>query len=233
MFILGNTFKNVNVETSWETYVMIAIYFAILLAIGFYAYKRSTSTLDEYMLGGRDLGAFVTALSAGASDMSGWMIMGLPGSVYSIGLSATWIAIGLTIGAWLNYILVASRLRIYTELTDNAITLPDFFEKRLSDHTRIVKVISGLVIVVFFTLYTHSGMVAGGVLFNSAFGLDYHVGLFIAASIVILYTLFGGYLAVSLTDFFQGVIMILALVLVPIVALLKLNGLDTFRKLVI
>ncbi len=196
MFILGNTFKNVKVETSWETYVMIAIYFAILLAIGFYAYKRSTSTLDEYMLGGRDLGALVTALSAGASDMSGWMIMGLPGSVYSIGLSATWIAIGLTIGAWLNYILVASRLRIYTELTDNAITLPDFFEKRLSDHTRIVKVISGLVIVIFFTLYTHSGMVAGGVLFNSAFGLDYHVGLFIAASIVILYTLFGGYLAV-------------------------------------
>lgn len=230
MFILGNTFKNVKVETSWETYVMIAVYFAILLAIGFYAYKRSTSTLDEYMLGGRDLGPLVTALSAGASDMSGWMIMGLPGSVYSTGLSATWIAIGLTIGAWLNYILVASRLRIYTELTDNAITLPDYFEKRLSDNTRIVKIISGLVIVVFFTLYTHSGMVAGGVLFNSAFGMNYHLGLVLAASIVILYTLFGGYLAVSLTDFFQGVIMILALVLVPIVALLKLNGLDTFSE---
>lgn len=230
MFILGNAFKNVKVETTWETYVMITVYFAILLAIGFYAYKRSTSTLDEYMLGGRDLGPLVTALSAGASDMSGWMIMGLPGSVYSTGLSATWIAIGLTIGAWLNYMLVASRLRIYTELTDNAITLPDYFEKRLSDNTRIVKVISGLVIIVFFTLYTHSGMVAGGVLFNSAFGIDYHVGLLIAASIVILYTLFGGYLAVSLTDFFQGVIMILALVLVPIVALLKLNGLDTFAE---
>ena len=116
--------------------------------------QRSTSTLDEYMLGGRDLGALVTALSAGASDMSGWMIMGLPGSVYSIGLSATWIAIGLTIGAWLNYILVASRLRIYTELCDNAITLPDFFEKRLSDNTRIVKIISGLVIA-YSLLYTH------------------------------------------------------------------------------
>ncbi|WP_239710331.1 MULTISPECIES: sodium/proline symporter PutP [unclassified Mammaliicoccus] len=230
MFILGNAFKNVKVETTWKTYVMIAVYFAILLAIGFYAYKRSTSTLDEYMLGGRDLGPLVTALSAGASDMSGWMIMGLPGSVYSTGLSATWIATGLTIGAWLNYMLVASRLRIYTELTDNAITLPDYFEKRLSDNTRIVKVISGLVIIIFFTLYTHSGMVAGGVLFNSAFGIDYHVGLLIAASIVILYTLFGGYLAVSLTDFFQGVIMILALVLVPIVALLKLNGLDTFAE---
>nr|WP_263312810.1 sodium/proline symporter PutP [Mammaliicoccus sp. Marseille-Q6498] len=230
MLLLGNTFKNVKVESTWETYVMIAVYFIILLVIGFYAYKRSTSTLDEYMLGGRDLGALVTALSAGASDMSGWMIMGLPGSVYSTGLSATWIAIGLTIGAWLNYILVASRLRIYTELTDNAITLPDYFEKRLSDNTRIVKVISGLVIIVFFTLYTHSGMVAGGVLFNSAFGLNYHVGLVLAASIVICYTLFGGYLAVSLTDFFQGVIMILALVMVPIVALLKLNGLDTFSE---
>lgn len=230
MLILVNTFKNVKVETSWETYIMIAVYFIILLAIGFYAYKKSTSTLDEYMLGGRDLGALVTALSAGASDMSGWMIMGLPGSVYSIGLSAIWIAIGLTIGAWLNYILVASRLRIYTELSDNAITLPDFFEKRLSDNTRIVKVISGLVIVIFFTLYTHSGMVAGGVLFNSAFGMNYHTGLILAASIVILYTLFGGYLAVSLTDFFQGVIMILALVLVPIVAILKLNGLDTFSE---
>src|SRR5699024_11466762 len=111
-------------------------------------------------------------------------------------------------------------------------TLPDFFEKRLSDNTRIVKIMSGLVIVIFFTSYTHSGMVAGGVLFNSAFGLNYHVGLILAASIVILYTLFGGYLAVSLTDFFQGVIMILALVLVPIVAILKLNGLDTFSDVV-
>ncbi|UTH14916.1 sodium/proline symporter PutP [Macrococcus equipercicus] len=214
------------------TYVMIAVYFLILLGIGYYAYKQSTSTLDEYMLGGRSLGPLVTALSAGAADMSGWMLMGLPGSVYTTGLSATWIAIGLTIGAWLNYILVAPRLRVYTELADNAITIPDFFEKRVSDHTRMLKIISGLVIVVFFTLYTQAGMVSGGVLFQSAFGLDYHWGLILTAGIVILYTLFGGYLAVSLTDFFQGVIMLIALVIVPIVALLKLNGLDTFDTVV-
>lgn len=231
MFLLGNTFQNVKIEATWMTYVMIAVYFLILLGIGYYAYKQSTSTLDEYMLGGRNLGALVTALSAGAADMSGWMLMGLPGEVYSVGLSATWIAIGLTVGAWLNYILVAPRLRVYTELADNAITLPDFFEKRVSDHTRILKIISGLVIVVFFTLYTQAGMVSGGVLFESAFGLNYHLGLILTAGIVILYTLFGGYLAVSLTDFFQGVIMLIALVLVPIVTLLRLNGLDTFNTI--
>lgn len=226
--LLANTFQNVKIEVTWMTYVMIALYFLILLGIGYYAYKQSTSTLDEYMLGGRSLGPLVTALSAGAADMSGWMLMGLPGSVYSTGIAAAWIAIGLTVGAWLNYILVAPRLRVYTELADNAITIPDFFEKRVSDHTRILKIISGLVIVIFFTLYTQAGMVSGGVLFESAFKLDYHWGLVVTASIVILYTLFGGYLAVSLTDFFQGVIMLIALVLVPIVALLKLNGLDTF-----
>ncbi|TDM00724.1 sodium/proline symporter PutP [Macrococcus carouselicus] len=228
--LLGNTFQNVKIEATWMTYVMIAVYFLILLGIGYYAYKQSTSTLDEYMLGGRSLGPLVTALSAGAADMSGWMLMGLPGSVYSTGLSATWIAIGLTIGAWLNYMLVAPRLRVYTELADNAITIPDFFEKRVSDHTRILKIISGLVIIVFFTLYTQAGMVSGGVLFESAFGLDYHWGLILTAGIVIIYTLFGGYLAVSLTDFFQGVIMLIALVLVPIVAMLKLNGLDTLNN---
>ncbi|TDM12073.1 sodium/proline symporter PutP [Macrococcus lamae] len=230
--ILASTFQNIKIEATWMTYVMIAFYFLILLGIGYYAYKQSTSTLDEYMLGGRSLGPLVTALSAGAADMSGWMLMGLPGSVYSTGLSATWIAIGLTIGAWLNYILVAPRLRVYTELADNAITIPDFFEKRVSDHTRILKIVSGLIIVIFFTLYTQAGMVSGGVLFESAFGLNYHWGLILTAGIVILYTLFGGYLAVSLTDFFQGVIMLIALVIVPIVALLKLNGLDTFDTVV-
>lgn len=230
--ILASTFQNVKIEATWMTYVMIAFYFLILLGIGYYAYKQSTSTLDEYMLGGRSLGPLVTALSAGAADMSGWMLMGLPGSVYSSGLSATWIAIGLTIGAWLNYILVAPRLRVYTELADNAITIPDFFEKRVSDHTRMLKIISGLVIIIFFTLYTQAGMVSGGVLFESAFGLNYHWGLILTAGIVIIYTLFGGYLAVSLTDFFQGVIMLIALVIVPVVALLKLNGLDTFNTVV-
>lgn len=225
---LGNTFQNVQIEVNWMTYVMIIAYFAVLLAIGYYAYKQATGNLDEYMLGGRNLGPWVTALSAGASDMSGWMIMGLPGEMYSVGLAGLWIAIGLSVGAYLNYIIVAPRLRVFTELTDNAITIPDFFEKRVNDHTRVLKIISGLIIVVFFTLYTHAGLVSGGVLFESAFKLDYHWGLIITGAIVVLYTLFGGYLAVSLTDFFQGVIMLLSMVVVPIVAFMELGGMDTF-----
>ncbi|RIO93108.1 sodium/proline symporter PutP [Staphylococcus haemolyticus] len=209
---------------------MIAIYFIILLIIGYYGYKQATGNLSEYMLGGRNIGPYITALSAGASDMSGWMIMGLPGSVYSTGLSAIWITIGLTLGAYVNYLIVAPRLRVYTEVAGDAITLPDFFKNRLNDKENIIKIISGLIIVVFFTLYTHSGFVSGGKLFESAFGLNYHFGLLLVAVIVIAYTFFGGYLAVSITDFFQGVIMLIAMVMVPIVAMLQLNGWDTFSR---
>ncbi|WP_421041955.1 sodium/proline symporter PutP [Mammaliicoccus vitulinus] len=229
MFILGQIDASAGVASGWQTYFMIIVYFIVLLAIGYYAYKQSTSNLDEYMLGGRSIGPYVTALSAGASDMSGWMIMGLPGEVYSIGLSATWLAIGLTVGAWLNYILVAPKLRVYTEHNGNAITIPDFFEKRVADDTHVLKIISGIIIVVFFTLYTSVGMVSGGTLFESAFGIDYRLGIILTGGIVVLYTFFGGYLAVSLTDFFQGVIMLIAMVMVPIAALLTLNGLDTFN----
>ena len=229
MFILGTSLAN-QVHATWQTYIMIIIYFIILLVIGYYGYKQSTGNLSEFMLGGRSIGPYVTALSAGASDMSGWMIMGLPGSVYSTGLSAMWITIGLSLGAYVNYFVVAPRLRIYTEIAGDAITLPDFFKNRLNDRKNYIKIISGLIIVVFFTLYTHSGFVSGGKLFESAFGLNYHWGLIIVAAIVIFYTFFGGYLAVSITDFFQGVIMLIAMVMVPIVALIKLNGLDTFSE---
>lgn len=231
MFLLGSTLSS-QVNPNWQTYIMIAVYFIILLVIGFYGYKQATSNLSEYMLGGRSIGPWVTALSAGASDMSGWMIMGLPGEVYSTGLSALWITIGLTLGAYINYLIVAPRLRVHTEIAGDAITLPDFFNNRLNDQSNIIKIISGTIIVVFFTLYTHTGFVAGGKLFDSAFGLDYHFGLVLVAVIVILYTFFGGYLAVSITDFFQGVIMLMAMIMVPIVALLKLNGLDTFDTIV-
>ncbi|PHK49514.1 sodium/proline symporter PutP [Staphylococcus edaphicus] len=229
MLTLGTSLAN-QVHASWQTYIMIVIYFIILLIIGYYGYKQSTGNLSEFMLGGRSIGPYVTALSAGASDMSGWMIMGLPGSVYSTGLSAMWITIGLSLGAYVNYFVVAPRLRVYTELAGDAITLPDFFKNRLNDRNNYIKIISGLIIVVFFTLYTHSGFVSGGKLFESAFGLNYHWGLIIVAAIVIFYTFFGGYLAVSITDFFQGVIMLIAMVMVPIVALIELNGLDTFRQ---
>ncbi|MFZ8101403.1 sodium/proline symporter PutP, partial [Staphylococcus arlettae] len=149
---------------------------------------------------------------------------------YTTGLSAAWLAIGLTIGAYINYIVVAPRLRVYTEKAGDAITLPDFFKNRLNDKANVIKIISGAIIVIFFTLYTHSGMVSGGKLFDSAFGLDYHLGLILVAVIVIAYTFFGGYLAVSLTDFFQGVIMLIAMVMVPIVTMMQLNGLDTLSQ---
>ena len=229
MFLIGTTLSQ-QVNPNWQTYIMICFYFIILLFIGYYGYKKSTSDLSEYMLGGRNIGPYVTALSAGASDMSGWMIMGLPGEVYTTGVSAAWLAIGLTFGAYINYIIVAPRLRIYTEKANNSITLPEFFKNRLNDNSNIIKIISGLIIIIFFTLYTHSGMVSGGKLFNSAFGLDYKVGLILVAAIVIIYTFFGGYLAVSITDFFQGIIMLIAMIMVPIVAMLKLNGLDTFSQ---
>ncbi|MCA1322027.1 sodium/proline symporter PutP [Bacillus tianshenii] len=211
----------------FETFISLGLYFIGMLAIGYYAYKKSTDNISEYMLGGRQLGPGVTALSAGASDMSGWMLMGLPGAMYATGISSIWLAIGLTVGAYLNYILVAPRLRTYTEVANDSITIPDYFENRFYDGTRILRFVSAIVIIIFFTLYTSAGMVSGGTLFESAFGLDYRTGLFVTAGVVVAYTLFGGFLAVSLTDFAQGVIMLLALVLVPIVAFTSLGGVGT------
>jgi len=199
-------------------------YFVLMMAIGVYAYRTSTSDVSEYMLGGRQLHPAVGALSAGASDMSGWMLMGLPGAIYLSGFSAVYIAVGLVIGAYFNYRLVAPRLRVYTELADDAITIPDFLEKRFNDTTRSLRIFSSVVIVIFFTLYTSSGIVAGGKLFEASFGLGYELGLFITAGAVVAYTLFGGFLAVSLTDFVQGCIMFIALIMVPMVALTIMGG---------
>jgi SSS family solute:Na+ symporter/sodium/proline symporter len=204
--------------------ISLGIYFAAMLAIGYYAWRKATSTLKGFLLGGRDLGPWVAALSAGAADMSGWLLMGLPGAIYLSGLSAGWIAVGLLAGAYINYLVVAPRLRVQTERAGDSITIPRFFEERLADRSGALRVISALVIVVFFTLYTSSGMVAGGKLFESAFGADYALGLWVTAGVVVVYTFFGGFLAVSLTDFVQGAIMFVALVLVPIVALTSVGG---------
>lgn len=200
-----------------------------MLGIGFYAYKKSTSDVSGYMLGGRSLSPSVAALSAGASDMSGWMLMGLPGAMYISGMSSLWIAIGLVIGAFLNYIIVAPRLRTYTEVANDSITLPDFFENRFNDKSRMLRIVSSVVIIVFFTLYTSSGIVAGGKLFESSFGLNYEIGLYVTAGVVVAYTLFGGFLAVSLTDFVQGCIMFIALVLVPFVTINEVGGLTEMQ----
>ncbi|AMM91610.1 proline:sodium symporter PutP [Peribacillus simplex] len=211
--------------------VSIGIYMAGMLLIGYFAYRK-TANLTDYMLGGRNLGPAVTALSAGASDMSGWLLMGLPGAMYISGLSAGWIVIGLCAGSYLNWLFVAPRLRTYTEVADNSITIPDFLGNRFKDESRILKVVSASVILIFFTFYTSSGMVAGGELFRSTFNLDYRWGIWLTASVVILYTLFGGFLAVSWTDFVQGTIMFIALILVPVVTIVNIGGWDpTFNEI--
>ncbi|PAK43452.1 sodium/proline symporter PutP [Peribacillus simplex] len=211
--------------------ISIGIYMAGMLLIGYLAYRK-TANLTDYMLGGRNLGPAVTALSAGASDMSGWLLMGLPGAMYISGLSAGWIVIGLCAGSYLNWLFVAPRLRTYTEIAGNSITIPDFLGNRFKDGSRVLKVVSASVILIFFTFYTSSGMVAGGELFRTAFNLDYRWGIWLTASVVILYTLFGGFLAVSWTDFVQGTIMFIALILVPVVTIVNIGGWDpTFNEI--
>ncbi|MDN4606403.1 sodium/proline symporter PutP [Sporosarcina highlanderae] len=203
--------------------IAIILYMAAMLFIGWYAFRK-TSNLTDYMLGGRSLGPAVTALSAGAADMSGWLLMGLPGAIYAVGMTEAWIAIGLTVGAYLNWLLVAPRLRVYTQVSNDSITIPSYLENRLKDKSRFLRIASGIIILVFFTFYVSSGMVAGGKFFLSSFGLNYHAGLLIVSAVVIAYTLFGGFLAVSYTDFVQGLIMFLALLLVPIVGLTLTGG---------
>jgi sodium/proline symporter len=220
----------VEIILEFETLFSLGLYFSAMLGIGLYAYRKSTSDVSGYMLGGRSLSPSVAALSAGASDMSGWMLMGLPGAMYISGVSSLWIAIGLVVGAFLNYLIVAPRLRTYTEVANDSITLPDFFENRFNDNSRMLRVVSSVVIVLFFTLYTSSGIVAGGKLFESSFGLNYEVGLYVTAGVVVAYTLFGGFLAVSLTDFVQGCIMFIALVLVPVAAISEVGGLTAMHS---
>lgn len=201
----------------------IILYFVGMVLIGFYAYRR-IKNLSDFMLGGRKLGPAVSALSAGAADMSQWLLMGLPGAIYVSGLVEGWIAIGLTIGAWLNWKIVAPRLRVYTQISNDSITIPSFFDNRFKENSKILRIVSGIIILVYFTFYVSSGMVAGGVFFESSFGYSYHTGLLIVAGVVILYTFVGGFLAVSYTDFVQGTIMFFALTLVPIIGVFVTGG---------
>ena len=201
------------------TLITFLFYIVAMTAIGLIAY-RATTNFSDYILGGRRLGSFVTALSAGASDMSGWLLMGLPGAIYLSGLSEMWIAIGLIIGAWLNWLLVAGRLRVHTEVQHNALTLPDYFSNRFNDQKKILRVVSAVIILVFFAIYCASGMVAGARLFESMFGLSYSTALWISAVATIGYVFIGGFLAVSWTDTIQASLMIFALLLTPIVTLM-------------
>ena len=207
------------------TTITFIVYIAAMIGIGFAAW-RYTNNLSDYILGGRSLGSFVTAMSAGASDMSGWLLMGLPGAIYFSGLSETWIILGLVVGAWFNWFVVAGRLRIYTEVTHNALTLPDYFTHRFEDHSRILRIISALIILIFFTIYCASGMVAGARLFEQTFGMSYELALWAGAAATIIYVFIGGFLAVSWTDTVQATLMIFALLITPVFVLLSVGGLD-------
>ncbi|MGJ8729975.1 sodium/proline symporter PutP [Listeria aquatica] len=215
-------------------YFSVGVYLLLMVAIGIYAYRK-TNDMSDYMLGGRSLGPAVTALSAGAADMSGWMIMGLPGAIYSTGLATAWLALGLVLGCYLNYIIVAPRLRVYTEVAKDSLTLPDFFKNRFQDKSNVLRVTSGLILIIFSTLYVTSGIVSGGKLFESTFGAQYLTGVLITMGIVVIYTFIGGFLAVSLTDFVQGALLLLALVVVPIVTLTNIGageGVKVYHQIV-
>ena len=203
--------------------IALVVYFGAMIGIGLYAFRK-TEDGEDYMLGGRQLHPFTAALSAGASDMSGWLLMGLPGALYMNGLVEAWIAVGLTLGAGLNWFFVAPRLRQYTQIAGNAITVPSFFGNRLHDRTHILRIAAGVIILVFFTFYVSSGMVAGGVFFESMFGGRYVTGMLLVAGVTIVYTLFGGFLGASYTDVVQGLIMLVSLLVVPITAMVVVGG---------
>ena len=205
------------IENSWAISGTFIAYLILMLAIGYYAYKRTSNSTD-YFLGGRTLGPWPAALSAGASDMSGWLLLGVPGYAYASGLEATWICGGLLVGTWLNWLVSAKRLRTYSITTD-AITIPDFLSSRFLDKSKLIQTISAFFILLFFLFYTSSGLVAGGKLFETVFGLDYHIAVVIGAVCIISYTLFGGFLAVAWTDLVQGLLMSAALLIVPITAM--------------
>lgn len=205
------------------TTITFAIYLIGVMAIGFIAY-RYTRNFSDYILGGRSLGSFVTAMSAGASDMSGWLLMGLPGAIYLSGLYESWIAIGLLVGAYLNWLFVSGRLRVHTEFNRNALTLPDYFYGRFGESTKLIKIISAAIILFFFTIYCASGVVAGARLFESLFDMNYTSALWLGAIATIAYTFIGGFLAVSWTDTLQATLMVFALILTPIFVLVGVGG---------
>lgn len=200
-------------------------YLILMLGVGLIAYQR-TQDLSDYVLGGRNLGPIPSALSAGASDMSDWLLMGLPGYAMAAGYGSFWLAGGLLVGTWLNWLLVAQRLRVYSQRADDALTLPAFFEKRFEDNSHSLRVISAIFVLVFFLFYTSSGLVAGGKLFETVFGFDYTIAVLVGAVAVISYTLFGGFLAVSWTDVIQGLLMVAALILVPLIAMGEIGGIS-------
>ena len=207
-------------------FVTIVVYMLMMVVIGLVCSKKNEDVSDFY-LGGRKLGPFVTAMSAEASDMSSWLLMGLPGVAYLTGCAeAGWTAIGLAIGTYINWLIVAKRLRVYTQKCNNSITIPDFFSNRYRDSKKILMGISAAIILIFFIPYTASGFSACGKLFSTLFGIDYHLAMIISAVIIIAYTSVGGFLAASTTDLIQSIVMTLALVILVIFGIDAAGGVD-------
>ena len=210
--------------------VAFAAYLLFMIVIGVWSMNKTKST-EDYFLGGRGLSGWVAALSAQASDMSGWLLMGLPGSIYALGTGQAWRAVGLFLGTVCNWLLISKRLRRYTIIANNSMTLPEFFENRFHDKKKILLTISSGVIVIFFLVYTASALASGGKLFNTVFGVDYHIALAIGAAVILTYTFLGGFLAVCTTDFIQGLLMLMGLLIVPIVAYAFIGG-DFYNNIV-
>ncbi|MCI6188419.1 MAG: sodium/proline symporter, partial [Clostridium sp.] len=206
--------------------ITFGIYLLIMLGIGWYFYNR-TKNLSDYVLGGRSLGSWGTSISAQASDMSGWLLLGLPGAAYATGLSGSvWMATGLAIGTYLNWKLVAQRLRISTQKYSNSITIPSYLENRFNDDSRLLRKASSIFILLFFLVYTASGFVSGGKLFQTVFGVPYKVSVIIGAIVVVAYTFLGGFMAVCWTDIIQGLLMFFTLLILPVVVLIKAGGIN-------
>ena len=204
--------------------IAFILYFVVVLGIGYYFYNR-THNMEDYVLGGRELNPYVSAMSAQASDMSGWLLLGLPGAIFVAGLGEIWIGIGLAIGSYLAWLFVAKRLRVYSEKCGNALTVPEFFSNRFRDEKGYLRLVSSIVILVFFTFYVTSGFVSGGNVFVSIFGdIDYKVAVWITAGIIVVYTFMGGFKAVCWTDFVQALLMLIAIIVVPMAALGHING---------
>ena len=198
-----------------QTLITMILYIGVVIGIGVYFAKRANENSENYYLGGRSLGPWVAAFSAEASDMSGWLLMGLPGLAYWTGLAdAFWTAAGLAIGTYINWLIVARRLRHYSEIAGNAITLPDFFSNRFHEKKKVIMTISSLFILIFFCVYASSCFVTCGKLFSSLFGVNYQTMMIIGALFVVVYTFLGGFLAESASDFMQAVVMVLALVII-------------------
>lgn len=207
--------------------VAFAIYLIMMIVVGA-IYAKGNNSSEDYFLGGRKLGGFVAALSAQASDMSGWLLMGLPGAIYMVGVGGDgWVAIGLFIGTVLNWLVISKRLRRYTIRANNSVTLPTYFENRFHDRKKILMTVSSITIVIFFLVYCASALAAGGQLFEAIFGIDYKIALTIGAFVILVYTFLGGFMAVCVTDFIQGTLMLVAILTVPLLALffLKQDGL--------